>query len=113
MAKTPREIADLQLVAYNTHDLEAFCALFAADAKLYNFGEDTPFISGIDEIRSMYADRFSNPDLHCDVHKKLELGDIAIDKETVSGLPTGDMDIIALYEVKDSLIQSIRFIRDA
>jgi hypothetical protein len=35
----------------------------------------------------------------------------AIDKETVSGLPSGPLQLIAIYEVQDGLIRSLRFIR--
>jgi hypothetical protein len=35
----------------------------------------------------------------------------AIDKETVSGLSTGPLHLMAIYEVRHGLVQSLRFIR--
>jgi hypothetical protein len=37
--------------------------------------------------------------------------DFAIDKETVSGLPAGELNIIAIYEVREGLIRGLRFVR--
>ncbi|UTW55838.1 nuclear transport factor 2 family protein [Kordiimonas sp. SCSIO 12610] len=111
MPKSPRQIADEQLIAYNNHDLEAFCALFHSDAELYDLPSHTLVAKGLDDIRSMYADRFSNKDLRCEVHSKTDLADFAIDRETLSGLPTGTVEIVAMYQVKDDLIHKVYFIR--
>jgi hypothetical protein len=45
------------------------------------------------------------------VHQRMEGADFAIDKETVSGLPTGLLHIMAIYEVREGLIRSLQFIR--
>jgi hypothetical protein len=67
---------------------------------------------GLPDIRSFYAKRFAdNPKLSCVVHQRMEGADFAIDKETVTGVPNGPLHIIALYEVRDGLIRSLRFIR--
>ncbi len=61
--------------------------------------------NGLDEIRSVYTKRFAeNPRLSCTVHQRMEGPTHAIDKETVYGLPTGPLHIIAIYEVRDGLI---------
>ncbi len=68
--------------------------------------------NGLDEIRSVFAVRFANhPMLQCEVHQRMEGADFAIDRETVSSLPAGDLNITAIYEVRDGLIRSLRFIR--
>lgn len=61
----------------------------------------------------MYADRFSNRDLHAHVHATMDLGPFAIDRETITGVPGGPIEAIAIYEVRDGLIRSVRFIRQA
>ncbi|MDO9416415.1 nuclear transport factor 2 family protein [Pararhizobium sp.] len=110
---SPRSLADRQLIAYNAHDLDGFCALFANDAVLSDLATGRVIASGMAAIRAFYAERFSNPDLACTVHHKTELGDFAIDRETVTGLPGGPIDFIAIYEVRDGLIRTVRFVRSA
>lgn len=109
--KTPRDIAIAQLAAYNNCDLDAFCALFAADAVLTDLPSGQVVAAGIAAIREMYKGRFATPDLHCKVHATNDIGDFAIDRETVYGLPDGPMDVVAMYEVKGGLIQRVFFIR--
>ena len=107
-----REIVDRQLVVYNAHDIDGYCALFANDATISDLVTGQMICSGLDEIRNVYTKRFAdNPNLHCVVHQKMEGSSFAIDKETVSGLPTGPLHIMAIYEVREGLIQSLRFIR--
>jgi hypothetical protein len=109
---TARDIVNHQLAVYNAHDIEGYCALFAQDATISDLVTGQMICDGLDEIRKVYTARFAdNPKLHCIVHQRMEGPDHAIDKETVSGLPTGKLHIIAIYEVREGLIRSLRFIR--
>ena len=110
---TPRDIANAQLVAYNARDLDAFMALFAEDAWLEDLPTGQRRATGKAAITEHYRKRFGdNPNLHCVVHATMDLGDFAIDHEAVTGLSDGsEINAIAIYEVRDSLIQSVRFIR--
>ena len=111
MTKSPRDIANEQLVAYNNHDLETFCALFHRDAELIDLPSNTTVAKGMTAIKAMYADRFANPDLKCRVHTRTDIADFAIDHETLSGLKDGPVDIVAMYQVEYALIVKIYFIR--
>lgn len=109
---SPREIVNRQLAVYNSHDIEGYCALFAPEATISDLVTGQLICTGVDEIRKVYAARFAdNPKLHCVVHQRMEGADFAIDKETVSGLPAGELHIMAIYEVREGLIRSLRFIR--
>jgi len=112
MSKSPRQIADLQLIAYNLHQLDSFCALFAQDAQLIDLPSGQIVAEGMAQIQTMYQQRFDIPELRCRVHSKTDIGDFAIDRETVYGLPDGPMEIVAMYEVRDSVIQTVYFIRE-
>ncbi len=109
---TPRQIAIQQLAAYNKHDLEAFCALFAVDAVLTDLPSGQVLAAGIDAVRDMYRARFAVPNLSCRVHATNDIADFAIDRETVYGLPDGPLNVLAMYEVKNNLIQRVFFIRE-
>jgi hypothetical protein len=109
---TPREVVDRQLAVYNAHDIDGYCALFAEDATISDLATGQMICTGLEEIRAVYTKRFAdNPKLHCVVHQRMESPAFAIDKETVYGLATGDLHIMAIYEVRDGLIRSLRFIR--
>jgi hypothetical protein len=109
---TPRDIVNRQLVAYNAHDIEGYCALFARDATISDLVTGQMICVGLDEIQKVYTVRFAdNPKLHCIVHQRMEGPTHAIDKETVSGLATGELNLMAIYEVREGLIRSLRFIR--
>ena len=106
-----RRVADAQLVAYNARDMEAYLALFHADAVLVNLPDQTVVAEGLEAIREMYTARFATPGLHCEVHHRSEIGNIAIDRETVHTDGNAPVDILAMYEVTGGKIARIFFIR--
>jgi len=109
---TPREVADRQLQAYNAHDIDAFSALFAEDAAVFDLASGAVRAEGREAIRALYSGLFSeNPDLRCTVFQRIDLGDFAIDREELTGLASGPVQIVALYEVREGLIRTVRFIR--
>jgi len=109
---SPRDVVNRQLEVYNAHDIDGYCALFAKDATISDLVTGEMICIGLDQIRAAYTKRFAdNPKLHCIVHQRMEGPHFAIDKETVYGLPAGELHIMAIYEVRDGLIRSLRFIR--
>jgi hypothetical protein len=107
---SPVEIVEHQLRAYNTHNIDAYCALFAHNAVLSKLNVEEKPVCGIDAIRARYTARFKNPKLHCEINARIEFGNFVIDHERVIGLYEDPLEAIAIYEVRDSLIRSIRFI---
>jgi hypothetical protein len=109
---SPRDIVDRQMRAYNARDIDAYCALYASDAVISTLNDGTEYARGIDAIRRYYTTRFSNsPSLHYDIKTRIELGNFVIDHERVTGIGEGTLEVIAIYEVRDSLIRSLRAIR--
>ena len=103
---TARAVADAQLVAYNAQDMDAYLALFHEDATLVNLPGQEVVAAGIDAIRAMYEVRFQTRGLRCDVHHRSEIGNIAIDRETVYTDDKPPVDILAMYEVIDSRLNA-------
>ena len=106
-----RAIADAQLVAYNACDMESYLALFHEDAVLVNLPNQKVVAEGIEAIRAMYEARFATPGLRCDVHHRSEIGNVAIDRETVHTDGNPSVDILAMYEVVENKIQRVFFVR--
>ena len=110
-AAEARKIADAQLVAYNAKDMKSYLDLFHQNAVLVNLPDQTIIAEGIDAIASMYETRFATPGLRCEVHHRAEIGNIAIDRETVYTEGNPPIDILAMYEVVDQKIRRIFFVR--
>ena len=109
---SPRDVVNRQLEVYNAHDIDGYCALFAPGAIISDLVTGQMICNGLAEIRGAYTKRFAeNPQLRCTVHQRIEGPTHAIDKETVTGLGTGPLHIMAIYEVREGLIRSLKFIR--
>lgn len=112
---TAVEVVQKQLGFYNNHDLEGFASTYSRDIKIYNLGEVTPFLSGIETLRERYAKKFKTPGLHANISNRITLGNYVIDHENVTVLQ-GDEEVkssvIAMYEVKDDLIINVWFARE-
>ena len=91
--------------------MEAYLALFHDDAVLINLPVQHVVAEGLGAIREMYTERFATPGLRCEVHHRSEIGNIAIDRETVHTDGNAPVDILAMYEVTGGKIARIFFIR--
>jgi hypothetical protein len=108
----PEETVDRQTLAYNARDIDAYCSLYASDAVISTFNTGIVHAQGVAAIRSYYSDRFKHsPNLHCDVIRRIKLGNFVIDHERVVGILAEAVEVIAIYEVRDSMIRSLRLIR--
>lgn len=108
---TIEQIVDQQQLAYNARDLDAFCAFFAADIVLLSVNDGREIARGIEDVRVHFARRFKeSPKLHVDVENRIVAGDFVIDHELVTGIRDGVLEVVAMYEVRDGRIQSLRFL---
>ena len=101
-----------QLDAYNNRDIDKFLAAYNDDVKVFNHPKDI-ILEGKEAMRERYTRRFeSSPDLHCTLLNRMVLGDVVIDQEYVIQVKGGPMiQVIAMYKVKNGLIQEVYFIR--
>ena len=115
MSKLLRSQAELpvqgQLDAYNARDIDAFMRWWADDCVYYEF-PDRLLASGTAEVRARHIDRFKEPNLHGRLLKRITVADMVVDQETVTRtFPNGpgEVDVIAIYEVKDGKIAKAWF----
>jgi hypothetical protein len=105
---SPEAVVQRQLDAYNARDLDALLATYAPDARQYALPA-TLLATGHAEMRPRFAARFQEPDLHAHLLRRVVMGNIVIDHETVTrNFPEGrgQVDLVAIYEVVDGLIRS-------
>ena len=109
------KIVQEQLDAYNSRDLERFCACYHPDVKVVRLLSGVTTVTNISELREVYRNLFaSNPQLHCELRSRIVLESSVIDEEFVTGLqraPNG-VHAVAIYGFRDHLIDRVWFPRE-
>ena len=110
MMLSPVEIAERQFDAYNAHDLELFLVNFADSVKAYRMPTLEPAIVDKAALRDFYAtQRFNLPTLRAELLSRIVLGNKVIDHERISGLKDQPVEMVAIFEVSQGLIQTVWF----
>jgi imidazolonepropionase-like amidohydrolase len=109
---SPADLAQIQLNAYNTRQLEPFLAVYADDVGVYEFPDKLLF-SGKQVMRQRYAELFQrSPKLHARLISRAVRGRYVVDHERVSGLRGEDVVwAVAIYEVRGDRISKVWFVR--
>jgi hypothetical protein len=108
---SPEVVVQRQLDAYNAKNLNAWLSTYAVDAKQFELGGNL-LAQGHDEIRARTAPRFTEPDLHAVLLKRVVMGNIVIDHEdVVRTFPEGPgrVELVCVYVVEQGKIQSASF----
>jgi putative hydrolase of HD superfamily len=108
----PADIVQRQLDAYNAHDMDAWLATYASDARQYEYPNKL-LAQGHDAIRERMLVRFQEPNLHAHLRSRIVIGDLVIDHEDVARtFPEGPVkvEMVAIYQVTDGRIASATFI---
>jgi hypothetical protein len=105
-------VVQLQADAYNRHDLEAFVALHAPDARFYRF-PDSLLFEGRAALRERFGRLFgAAPKVHATTDARMVHGDFVVWQETATDLPGGKTDTqIFVWEVHNGLITKVMGIR--
>lgn len=108
--RTPEELVQMQLNAYNVGNIESFLLPYSDSVKVYDFPNQFRY-QGIDRMRTSYASFFeSTPDLHCELINRIVLGNTVIDQERVTGLGADRIiEAIAIYKIRNGKIQEVYF----
>jgi hypothetical protein len=108
---SPEALAQEQLDAYNAHDLDRFCAVYADDITLTRLPAGEPFLVGKAALRQHYANnRFNMPGLHADLVNRMVMGNKVLDHERIHGVRPEAFETVAVYECGEGLIRRAWFI---
>jgi imidazolonepropionase-like amidohydrolase len=111
--RTPEALAQIQLNAYNSRDLEVFLSVYHPRVEVYDFPSGALRMRGRPAMRKAYAALFSRaPRLHCRLRNRIVQGRWVFDREVVTGMPGRDtVHATAIYEIRDGLIRRVWFVR--
>ncbi len=106
--KTPEQIVQEQVEAYNTRDIDAFMSFYSDDVKVYKFPNQLQS-DGKAAMRESYTPFFKNAKvLNCKITKRIVTKNIVIDEEDIqyNDLKFGG---VAIYEVENGKIAKVTF----
>ena len=108
---SPEILVQRQVNGYNARNIDAFLEPYSDDFETWNYsGEMTG--KGKDNLKQRYVDFFeAYPDLHCEIVKRMVLGNKVIDHERITGLSSTPYEAIAIYEIEDGKIKKVTFVR--
>ena len=107
---TPLEIVNKRMGFYNQHNFEGFIKLYADDVKIYTY-PDKLLGTGTENITSIFKPKFAAKSIQVKIVSQMNNGSHVINHEIVTedGIET---KYVSIYEVRDGLITSVRFVRD-
>ena len=107
-----RDAAQRQLDAYNAHDIDAFAACYTENVQVYDLKTNELRTSGRDALYKDYAALFERfPAVNATVTSRSIVGDVAFDREVVTGFGEAPVHAMAIYEVEPSgLIAKVWFV---
>jgi hypothetical protein len=104
------QVVQRQVDAYNRRDLEAFLATYSEAIRVYRMPAAEPALSGKSAFGEFYRTRrFTLSKLNAEIVQRIAIGNKVIDHERVSGIEERPIEMIAVYEVRDGLIDCVWF----
>lgn len=110
---TPAALAAAQLAAYNARDLDAFCACYADDVRVWGL-DGAVSLDGMPAFRASYGAAFAAWDVFgAAVDRRDVDGDVVVDHEAwwrSRGDERREGRVRARYTVRDGRIAEVRFL---
>jgi hypothetical protein len=95
---------------YNEHNFMEFIKLYSPGVEIYTY-PDVLLATGTDNMTSIFKPKFIAKSIKVEVVSQMHNGNYVINHEIVS--ENGNQTkYISIYEVKDGLIRSVKFVRD-
>lgn len=107
---TPLEVVNARMDLYNQHDFPAFLQRYHKDVKIYTYPNKL-LGTGSDRLASIFEADFEKKALHVEIINQISNGNYVINHEMVT-YASKETKYVSIYEVKNGLITSVRFVRD-
>lgn len=113
--KTPEQVAQSLIDAYNTRNMDGILKAYAADSTAYALPSGEVILKGHDEIRKKFAPILEpNVKLKVEIINRIVDGKFVIDKEKISGTSEGkpiEFYGTVIYEITEGLIRKEWYLR--
>ena len=105
---TAIDVVNRRMDAYNAHDMDAFLATYSHDVVIYGY-PDTLLGQGHEHLQRIFADLFRTKSNRIEIKTQIERQEHVINDERVT---YGALSVryVSIYEVRDGLITSVRFV---
>ena len=107
---SPLAIVNLRMQAYNSHNLEAFLNTYSEEIEIFTY-PDKSLGKGKNHIRRLFEPMFEEGSISVEIHHQIAKDGYVINHETVMN-ENKKTEYVSIYEVRDGLITSVRFVRD-
>ncbi|MEU8652763.1 nuclear transport factor 2 family protein [Streptomyces sp. NPDC048737] len=97
-----------QIDAYNRRDLNDFLSCYAESVQLLANGVVSA--SGKQALRAVYAEQFAEVRVQATSVGRIHHGEWVVDAERIVADGAPAMDVLALYRVRDGLIDQVQFL---
>ena len=107
---SPIDIVNLRMRAYNDHDIDKFLSVYSDSVTIYTY-PDKQLAKGKTHLKTIFEPMFKEKSVSVKIHHQIAIDSYVINHETVnySGNKT---EYVSVYEVRNGLITSVRFVRD-
>lgn len=107
---TPLSIVNKRMAFYNQHNFTEFIKLYSPDVEIYTY-PNSLLGTGTDNLTSIFKPKFIAKSIKVEIISQMYNGNYVINHEIVSENKI-QTKYISIYEVKDGLITSVKFVRD-
>ena len=106
----PLEVVNARMDFFNQHDLAAFLKCYHEDVKVYTYPSKL-LGKGSQRLASIFEADFKEKNVHVEIINQITNGAYVINHEIVTRAEK-ETKYVSIYEVKNGLITSVRFVRD-
>ncbi len=107
---SPLDIVNQRMRAYNEHDLDAFLSTYAEEVEVFTY-PDKSLGKGKRHLEQLFSPMFRKASMHVEIHHQITKDSYVINHETVVD-GNEETEYVSIYEVRNGLIRSVRFVRD-
>jgi hypothetical protein len=110
---TPEILVQLQVDAYNAHDLDSMVACYLPTVEFWSMDGKPQGEKGVAALRQGYSDLFAKfPNLKVKVLKRICQGAFVIDQEQAEGMGPNPITVTAIYETAKAKIVRVWYIQE-
>jgi uncharacterized protein (TIGR02246 family) len=103
-------VVQRQVEAFNSHDLDRFCACYSDDVVVID-GDGNEMLRGMEAFRERYRQQFEGEPTG-EIRARLSAGSWVVDHE-IARLPGQTLEGLVAYHVQSDVIDRVHFLFDA